>query len=508
MMSLFTSLSSRFTYSRVPLQPNAGFRQTRRGISRFTLAIGVLGGAFFVLVIVLYRRGSGNTPLSPAAHIEELFARQSTSLEQAIARYVLINGRQPPRNYYQWYRFAKSRQCLIDDYDQIHRDLEPFYQMAKKDPMFFKKMVDQGTDLAISEDLGMKTFHVKGGVVETTDTWQSNYDGGWMFLLENISASLPDMNLVFNHRDEPRVALDVRVPDTQGGAFALEDQAPFRNQPRPTAKFYTDEKHCLVPNAPKGFLQYANNANSFLQYSASADFTTDLYPVLSQAKIYPCFADILFPSEFYYRRAYDSPKYAYPNDIPWEDKKPVLYWRGQSTGGWISGENYRSFPRFKLIDIARDHADLMDVAISEFYEWFCQLDGCDAARIKAEYNITGENAPREDVYRYKYVFDVDGNSFSGRYLGLLRSGSLVFKSTVFQEYFDDWLQPFVHYIPVLPDLSDLVERIEWARTHDTEAQQIQLMGQKFAEQVITDGQNDCYFFLVLLEWARLQSGLE
>ncbi|KAF7354593.1 CAP10 domain-containing protein [Mycena sanguinolenta] len=492
-MNLFASLSSRFAYSRVPSQPNARFRQTQCRISLFTVAI-VLGGVFCFFVVNLYRRGSGNTPLfSPAAHIEELFNRQSASLEQAIARYVLRNGRLPPRTYDQWYSFAKSRECLIDDYDQIQRDFEPFYQMAQKDPNFFKKMLDRGTELAISEDLGMKTFRVEGRLAETTDTWNSNYDSGWMFLLKNISAFLPDMNLVFNHRDEPRVVFDVRIPDTQSGAFAFEDQTPFRNQPRPTAKFYTEEKHCLVPNAPKGFLEYANDANSFLQHSASADFTTDLYPVLSQAKIYPCFADILFPSEFHYGRS---------------PKEPVLYWRGQSTGGWISGTNYHSFPRFKLIDIARGHAGLMDVAISTFYEWFCQLDGCDAARIKAEYNITGENAPREDVYRYKYVFDVDGNSFSGRYLGLLRSGSLVFKSTVFREYFDDWLQPFVHYIPVLPDLSDLVERIEWARTHDAEAQRIQLAGQEFAERVMTDGQNDCYFFLVLLEWARLQSGLE
>ena len=34
-----------------------------------------------------------------------------------------------------------------------------------------------------------------------------------------------------------------------------------------------------------------------LMASASADFTTDLYPVLSQSKIDPCFADIVFPSE-------------------------------------------------------------------------------------------------------------------------------------------------------------------------------------------------------------------
>lgn len=80
----------------------------------------------------------------------------------------------------------------------------------------------------------------------------------------------------------------------------------------------------------------------------------------------------------------------------------------------------------------------------------------------------------------------------------------LFQSTIFEEYFNDWLRPFEHYIPVLPDLSDLVEKVEWALSHDAEARRIQEKGRQFAERVLTDAQNDCYFFAVLLEWARLQ----
>ncbi|KAJ7828388.1 glycosyl transferase family 90-domain-containing protein [Mycena olivaceomarginata] len=519
-MNILNSVFSR----RFPSQ-NGRFRQRKFArrclVSPLTVVI-ALGGIFSVFAFFFLRSGNDAgiqkhpppppppPPIStrPRTQIEQLFDRQSTTLEEAVARYVLRNGRQPPRNYDQWYTFAKRHECLIDEYAQIQRDFEPFYQLAQKDPKFFAKMVNRGTKIAVRDNMGLRTFKVEKKVASTTDGFTSNYDGGWMFLLQNISASLPDMNLVFNHRDEPRVAFDARIPNTLNEGLTVDDVAPFFNQPRPTSKFYTDEKHCLFPSGPNGFLTYANDANSFLLYSASADFTTDLYPVLSQTKIYPCFADILFPSEFHYPRAYNSPKYAYPDNVPWDEKKPVLYWRGQSTGGWIYGDNYRSFPRFRLLDVARTPAaaGLMDVAISVFYAHYCGLEGCDAERIKAEYNITGENAPREDVYRYKYVFDVDGNSFSGRYLGLLKSGSLVFKSTIFAEYFDEWLQPFVHYIPVLPDLSDLVERIEWARAHDAEARRIQQAGQEFVERVLTDAQNDCYFFLVLLEWARLQSG--
>lgn len=36
-----------------------------------------------------------------------------------------------------------------------------------------------------------------------------------------------------------------------------------------------------------------------LLFSASTEFTTDMYPMLSMTKISPCFADILVPSEVY-----------------------------------------------------------------------------------------------------------------------------------------------------------------------------------------------------------------
>ena len=97
-----------------------------------------------------------------------------------------------------------------------------------------------------------------------------------------------------------------------------------------------------------------------------------------------------------------------------------------SNGGMIIGDNYHHFARFKLADMARERPDLMDVAITRFAETLCE-EGCDRTAVMKEYNITGISQPREDLFRFKYAIDVDGTTFSGRYLGLLRSGSLVFK---------------------------------------------------------------------------------
>ncbi|KAJ7476359.1 glycosyl transferase family 90-domain-containing protein [Mycena galericulata] len=422
--------------------------------------------------------------------VDALYARQSTTLAQATARYTLRTKRTPPPNYELWYQFAQEKKCLIDDYDQIHRDFKPFYQLAERNSTFFQEMIDR----AAREVCRVIC------VVEVRDG-AAYLEGGTSY--GGFSAFLPNMKFLINGRDEPRVAFNYRAPNALEHAFWVNDSTPFNIAPTPTAEFLRGQSGCLVPKEANGFMEIVNDAHSFLIYSAKSGFTTDLYPVLSMARISPCFSDILFPTEYYYERSWWSGKFMYPDNIPWDDKKPQLYWRGMSTGGMIVGDNYHRFMRFKLADIARDHPDLMDVSLTRFAETLCE-EGCDRAAVLAEYNITEQPEPREDLFKYKYAMDVDGTTFSGRFLGLLRSGSLVFKATLFEEYFNNWLRPYEHYVPIKPDLSDLVQQITWANEHPDEARLIQQRGQAIAQRVMTDDQNDCYFSAVLLEWAGLQ----
>ncbi|KAK7063637.1 CAP10 domain-containing protein [Favolaschia claudopus] len=441
------------------------------------------------------------------AKVDALFARQSSTLEQARSRYSLRNNRPPPPMYDKWFEFAREHSCLIDEYEQISRDFEPFYQLAKDDPTFFKRMVDKATPVIQKDGRGLKTAAFSGNKFALTDDKSTLYNNEWPRTFERFQSFMPNMSVILNGRDEPRSAFNYRQPDMRAKALNASDETPFQHSPSPTASFFKDELQCLVPMRPNGFTGLANDASAFMLYASSTEFTTDLSPIMSMTKISPCFSDILVPSEFYYTDSWWSPKYGYPNNITWDDKQEKLYWRGMTSGGRVYGDNYHAFPRLRLIEIARKHHDLMDVKLSGFH-WDLCGDKCDGNKIIHDYDIAKVSSPREEGYKYKYVFDVDGNSFSGRYLGLLKSGSLVFKSTVFAEYFNDWLVPFEHYIPILPDLSDLVEKLEWAVEHDDEAHAIQQAGQALIERVLTDKQNDCYFSAVMLEWARLYNMAE
>jgi hypothetical protein len=47
-----------------------------------------------------------------------------------------------------------------------------------------------------------------------------------------------------------------------------------------------------------------------------------------------------------------------------------------------------------------------------------------------------------DHWRHKYLVDLDGMSYSGRFFAFLESDSAVIKSSVHREFYSDWLQPW------------------------------------------------------------------
>ncbi|KAJ6536921.1 glycosyl transferase family 90-domain-containing protein [Mycena capillaripes] len=481
------------------------------------VAIGVIIFTLFVTVL------SPRILSSPGKKsVAALFATQSKNVRQARARYILKNNREPPPGFDEWFHFARAKKCLIDDYDRIHKDFEPFHRLAAENHTYFRDMINAGREMLRPDSRpgGITNIIVKDGKVSMPSHLEIIWDSEWKRWIEKFAHFLPDMDFFINGRDEPRVVFNAQDPDARQNATKLQDPTPFRLTPVPTSNFFSNRSGCTYLTSDRGVVSNAIDNIPFLRSSSSSDFTTDLWPMLSMTKLSPCFSDIIFPSPYYYSDSGYSGAIGQPDRISWAAKKNQLYWRGTSSGGHIIGNNYRDFTRFRLVQLASNHSDIIDAKISSWFDPHCTFD-CDADEIKKEYDIVEQKAPREAVYNYKYLLDVDGNTFSGRYAGLLKSGSLVFKvhspgyesdwyterwfqSTAFQEFFSDWLRPYEHYIPVELDLSDLVDRLKWAMENEEEARAIQDRGMWFARRVLTNAQNDCYFAALLLEWARLQ----
>lgn len=76
--------------------------------------------------------------------------------------------------------------------------------------------------------------------------------------------------------------------------------------------------------------------------------------------------------------------------------------------------------------------------------------------------------------------------------------AVVFKQdSEYYEHFYNELKPNVHYIPIRADLSDLVEKIRWAKAHDTEVRQIGSNGRLYATENLLPKDIICYHAVLL-----------
>lgn len=70
-----------------------------------------------------------------------------------------------------------------------------------------------------------------------------------------------------------------------------------------------------------------------------------------------------------------------------------------------------------------------------------------------------------DYWAHKYLLDLDGMSYSGKFYAFLGSDSAIIKSSVYQEFFSDWIQPwcvpFFWFVLHLLYTMDAVSRLHY-----------------------------------------------
>ena len=196
--------------------------------------------------------------------------------------------------------------------------------------------------------------------------------------------------------------------------------------------------------------------------------------------------------------------------FPWEIKEEKAFWRGATTGSDISGygllnaHNYQEFPRVKLSQLSSQYPHLIDAKLSIL----AQIEEPVVYKLLAPY--TSSAIPVIDHLKYKYQILIDGNTcaYSRAYWQLF-SDCLTFKQTSPNiQWYYAFLQPYVHYVPIAHDLSDLVEKIEWAKNHDLEAQRIMNNAKAFAHEYLKKEDIYLYLYLFVHKYAELFKPLD
>lgn len=117
--------------------------------------------------------------------------------------------------------------------------------------------------------------------------------------------------------------------------------------------------------------------------------------------------------------------------------------------------------------------------------------------------------PIEDMTKYSYLIDIGGQGYSGRLKYLMfTKRPLLYVERRFIEWFNDEMIPWMHYVPVASDLSDLVEKAQWLFDNPGKAREIAQSAFSFAMDHFTEDklferiQNVSYNYAQLSRFSR------
>ncbi|KAK0610388.1 hypothetical protein B0T17DRAFT_464843, partial [Bombardia bombarda] len=275
----------------------------------------------------------------------------------------------------------------------------------------------------------------------------------------------------------------------------------------------------------------------------SVSATSTLFPMFGGSKL-AVNNEILLPAPMYWN---EEERFTGKSDsgVPWADKQDKVVWRGVATGGKNRENNWKAFQRHRFVAMnngtklarAEDWAELpVNFAMPtsayglkaqeegklgqwvegwadvKFIDLMCehkQEDGGVGCNYTAPHYEVSNGVSMAQQFKYKYLPDIDGNSFSGRYLGFLRSTSLPIKATMWREWHDSRLVAWKHFVPMDSRYSDWYGIMQYflgygkAKGNDKVAEQIALEGRAWADRALRREDMQIYVLRLLLEYARL-----
>ncbi|KAM0748929.1 hypothetical protein T439DRAFT_290975 [Meredithblackwellia eburnea MCA 4105] len=498
---------------------------------------------------------------------KSLQGRQSKSFREAVAEYKRRHGRPPPKGFDKWYAFAKANHVLLlDEFDLISKDLH-LYRAFR--PSVLRDRVEH----LLSTFETTWTIRIEKGQAFREGTLRDHDRArGVVNLIQRFAKDLPDMKIAYNGHDGARIGVAAEERERlesliQAGQY---DDTPHPFQPKLRGPFPHWGMDIFCPSSSairsqgasygwppsnltglempaqepgsigtliQDFRSYMDVCNSpqYRHFHATTSWVYSHHPPpiapLFTPGVQQTFADV--------HSIITEQLEVEPQSNPWENRPfTALLWRGQTSGPlWESTTPWRTTQRSRLHLLS--HAKEGDRAFVTVNE-----DGI-AKRMVAPNHVlnptflnTGMVGPAvqcikedgtcdemervfegyddrvtlEQASLYKFVLDVDGNSWSGRFRRLMMSNAAVIKATIFPEF---WTVTWLHFIPMQVDYSDMWDILAFFRgdvegrgAHDDLAQEIAKAGQDFVRRCYRWQDLEAFQFRLMLEYARLYNDEE
>ena len=288
-----------------------------------------------------------------------------------------------------------------------------------------------------------------------------------------------------------------------------------------------------------------------MMYAGSTILPTKrLVPIFGECKV-NVNSDILFPANMYWKHD-DRYDYNGKHDDDWDQKKEIMLWRGVTSGGTQNKDNWRKMHRQRLVMLTGSESNHDARILNEQpeqqgeYENYRQFHPADYAKNHTDIGFTEtwgcvpdcgfyngvwdlkNQIDLPDQFQHKYLVDVDGHSFSGRWRAFLESKSLGFKATIFREWHDSRLFAWRHFVPMDNRYDDLYTLLTYftgfdgaaqppsngpddgrrnekvhVASHQAEGKRLADQGREWAKKVLRREDIEIYVFRLLIEYARV-----
>ncbi|KAF3933063.1 hypothetical protein ABW20_dc0108051 [Dactylellina cionopaga] len=430
---------------------------------------------------------------------QHFIARQSKSPEEAIRAYKKRYQRDPPPGFSKWVRYALAHNSsVIDDYDIIEERMAPFRSIS---PFDLNRRIKAWLESADA----FETIKIRDG---------KYVEGGEQFRasVEDIVDQLPDMDILLNWLDEPRIvgyerdANKAKMEDFAGkdSWSILTDGCRFNSQKnrRWGGTAGTKMQKVRFVEDPKQELDICNNPDyqnqhGFFNSPSNFRATRNLIPFFSTTSL-STMADIITPGLDYVDWHYIGDAKTVDN-VTYTEKRTQMYWKGWSTGSVFKPTTWRRNHRIRFVEKFSKNP-LFNVGFSRYVQ-------CDDFCPKLEELVGLVPIDHPAVgFSYKFAMDLDGNGYSGRYYRLLLSNCLVFKQTMFEQWHDDRLVPWVHYVPVSLGMEELESAIKYFADDPkgkVYGERIAEDGREWAKKALRSVDMTIYTYRLLLEYAAL-----
>ena len=113
----------------------------------------------------------------------------------------------------------------------------------------------------------------------------------------------------------------------------------------------------------------------------------------------------------------------------------------------------------------------------------------------------------DEALQYKYLISIDGETAAWkRPEWIMASQSVLMKTTTkYYQWYYDGLVPWLNYIPIRPDLTDVEEKLNWARNNDHIVRQITKNANMFAQAVFNKQAIQNYLQESIVDYAAAYS---